>query len=71
MPDVLLNIDDFLTTLRLVPAPVQVLSHSAELNDEIARKVFWLSFAALLTPELQEGRLVDPMIISGVEAAYK
>jgi hypothetical protein len=36
----------------LVPLPVQVFGHRAELNEEIARQVFRLDFAALFLPQV-------------------
>jgi hypothetical protein len=36
MPDSPLNISNYLTAIGLIPAPVKVLSHHAELDNEIA-----------------------------------
>jgi hypothetical protein len=37
MQDPLLNIGDHLSGIRLIPAPVQVLSGKPKLNNEIVR----------------------------------
>jgi hypothetical protein len=36
MPDLALNIGEYLTRIGLIPAPVQVLGHEAKLDNEIA-----------------------------------
>jgi hypothetical protein len=47
--DLPLDIRDDLAGIGLVPAPVQLLSSHAELDDEVVRQIFGLDFAALLT----------------------
>ena len=37
--------------LRSIPAPVEVLGHSPELDDEVAGEVLRLDLAAFLPPE--------------------
>ena len=58
MLDLPLNIAKNLTSIGLIPAPVQLLSGEAKLDDEIARKVLRLDLAPLFPPESEEGSLV-------------
>ena len=51
MSDPFLNIDDHLSGIGLVPAPVQVLGRKAKLDNEIARKVLRLDLASFLPPQ--------------------
>src|SRR5215469_18787346 len=69
MPDPLLHVDKYLSGIGLIPAPVQVLSRNAKLDDEIAREVFRLHLAALLPPEPEEGGFVVSHNNAGVRAA--
>ena len=59
--------------VALVPAPVEVLGHGPELDDQVARQVLRLDLAALLAPEAQQGGLVvahdDPGVRAADEAA--
>src|SRR5216684_2920993 len=50
------------------PAPVEVLGHTAELDDQVGREVFRLDLAAFLPPEPQEGGFVVPHDDPGVGA---
>ena len=50
LPDLFLDIGNDLTGIGLVPAPVQVLSREAKVDDEIAGEVLRLDFAAFLPP---------------------
>ena len=43
-----------------------MLGHDAELNDEVAREVLRLEFAALLAPEADKGGFVVPHDDPGV-----
>ena len=58
MPDLPLDICQYLAGIGLIPAPIEVLGRDAELDDEIAREVFWLDLAPLLVPKPKEGRLI-------------
>jgi hypothetical protein len=51
MPDVALHIREHLIGVGLIPAPVQLLCGYAKLDNEIARQVLRLGFAALLAPK--------------------
>jgi hypothetical protein len=61
-----LHLGDDLPGIFLVPVPVQVLGHAAELDQEVAGQVFRLDFTALFSPKPKQGRLVlshdDPRI---------
>ena len=71
MPDLPLDIGEDLPTISLIPAPIQVLSRQAKLNDEITRKVFRLYVASLLSPEAEEGSSSSPMMIRASEPPMK
>src|SRR5437868_2771031 len=57
--------------VALVPGAVEVLGHGPELHDKVAREVLRLSLAALLAPELDQGRLVIAHDDPGVRTANK
>src|ERR1700691_2714658 len=69
MADVLLDIDNELTGIGLVPAAVKVFGDDPELDDEIAREVFRLYFAALLAPQPQQRILVVAHDDPGIRTA--
>ena len=54
MPDLPLDVRDHLARVGLIPAPIKVLRHHSELDDEIAGQVLWLDLAALFPPEPQQ-----------------
>ena len=58
MPDPPLNVRDDLPGIALVPAPIELLGHVAELDDEIAGEVLGLGFPALLPPEPKQGSFI-------------
>src|ERR1700704_2460923 len=60
MPNATLDVFNGLAGIELVPAPVQVLGHQTELDDEVPGEVLGLGLAALLPPQAQEGVLVGP-----------
>ena len=60
-----------MTGVALVPAPVEVLGHGAELDNQVAGEVFRLDFAALLAPQPDQGGLVVAHDDPGVRAADK
>src|SRR5262249_30362712 len=51
MTDLPLNVSEDLTSVGLIPAPVQVLSRDAKLDNEIVGKVLRLDLAPLLAPK--------------------
>jgi hypothetical protein len=55
----------------LVPAPVEVLGHAAELDDQVTGEVLGLHFAAFLPPEAEQGGFVVAHDDAGVRAAYE
>ena len=69
MPNLPLDIRDDLTCIGLVPAPVQLLSGQAELDDEVAREVLRLDLPAFFPPKPQQSVLVVPHDDPGIRAA--
>ena len=53
-----LHLGDDLAGIALVPVPVELLGHGAELDNKVAREVLRLDFAALLPPEPKQGGLI-------------
>ena len=51
MADLPLNVRNDLAGIGLVPAPIKVLSHYPELDDEIAGQVLWFDLATLFAPK--------------------
>jgi hypothetical protein len=66
---VLLHIRDDLPGIGLVPMAVELFRNSAQLDDEVARKVPRLGLASLLAPKAQQSRLVAAHNDPGVRAA--
>ena len=64
-----LHLGDDLAGIALVPVPVEVLGHGAELDDQVAREVLRLDLAALLPPEPEQGGFVVAHDDPGVRAA--
>ena len=62
-----------LAGIALVPVPVEVLGHGAELDDQVAGEVLRLDLAALLPPEPEQGGFIvahdDPGVRAADEAA--
>jgi hypothetical protein len=50
MPNMLLHIGNDLAGIGLVPAAVELFRNSAQLDDEVARRVYQLSLAAFFAP---------------------
>src|SRR5262245_20624234 len=46
-----LNVDNQLARIGLIPAPVKVLRHHPELDEQIAGEILWLDLAPLFAPE--------------------
>ena len=51
--------------------PVEVFGHASELDDQVARQVLGLGFAALLPPQPEQGCFVVAHDDPGVGAADK
>ena len=66
MADPLLDVGDDPPSIGLVPASVKPLSGEAELDNEIAGQVLRLNFAALFSPQPQQGGLVIAHDDSGI-----
>ena len=64
-----LHLGHDLAGVALVPVPVEVLGHGAELDDQVVGQVFGLDLAALLPPEPEQGGLVVAHDDPGVRAA--
>ena len=64
-----LHLGDDLAGIALVPVPVEVLGHGAELDDQVAGQVLRLDLAALFPPEPEQGGLVVAHDDPGVRAA--
>ena len=71
MPDLPLDVGNDLTGIGLIPAPVEILRHHAELDDKIGGQILRLGLAALFPPQPEQGILVIAHDDPGVRAAYK
>ena len=71
MPDLPLDIGNHLAGIGLIPAPIEVLGHHPELDDEVAGQVLWLDLAALFPPEPEQGAFIVAHDDPGVRAADK
>ena len=69
MPKLPLNVRDGLPRIGLVPTPVKVLRDETKLDDEVARQIFRLDFAALLAPEAKQRGLIIAHDDSRIRAA--
>src|SRR5262245_60639676 len=69
MADVLLKIGDHLTRIGLVPAPIEVLGHDPELDDQIAGQILRLDLAALFPPKPEQRLLIVAHDNAGIRAA--
>ena len=62
-----------LAGIPLVPVPVEVLGHGAELDDQVVCEVLGLNLAALFPPKAKQGGFVivhdDPGVRAANEAA--
>jgi len=58
MAHLLLHVSKHLPGIGLIPAPIQLLSGQAKLDDEVAGEVLWLDLAALFSPEPEEGTFI-------------
>jgi hypothetical protein len=64
-----LDRDNGMPGVALVPDPVEVLGHHAELDDEVRREVLRSNLAQLLLPKPDQGLLVLPHDDPGIGAA--
>src|SRR6516165_4748619 len=71
MAHLLLHGSKHLPGIGLIPAPIQLLSGQAELDDEVAGEVLWLDLAALLPPEPEEGSFIAAYDDPSVRTANK
>ena len=71
MENAVLNTNDAMAGVALVPAPVQILCDHPKLDDELAGQVGTDSLAPLFFPELQQGFLVFAHDDAGIGAADK
>jgi hypothetical protein len=58
MLDPPLHVFDRMARVALIPAPVQLLGHVAELDDQLIGQILRLDFAALLPPQPHQCNLV-------------
>ena len=54
MADLPLDVRNHLARIGLIPAPIKVLRHHPELDDEIAGQILRFDLAALFPPEPQQ-----------------
>ncbi len=71
MKDLPLHLSDDMAGVLLVPVPVQMLGHRAELDQEVAGQVLGFDLAPLLPPEAEQRRLVIAHDDPGIRAADK
>jgi hypothetical protein len=64
-----LNVRDGLPGIALVPLPIEVLGHEAELDDKVGRQVLRPDLAALLLPQADQGLFVLSHDDAGVGTA--
>ncbi len=69
MLDPSLDVYDDLPGIGLVPAPIEVLGHQTQLDDEVTGQVRWLDFSALFLPQPHEGGFVRPHDNPGIGTA--
>jgi hypothetical protein len=66
-----LNVPDRVSGISLVPKLVKVLGRHPELNDEVARQVAGLGFAALLSPKAEQRIFIIAHYDPGIRTADK
>ena len=69
MKHLALHLGDDLAGIALVPVPVEVLGHGAELDDQVVRQVLRLDLAALFPPQPEQGGFIVAHDDPGVRAA--
>jgi hypothetical protein len=68
VPKLPLDVCDQVTAIRLIPTPIEILCHEAELDDEVAREILRLYLPPFFLPKAQESALVVTHDDSGVRA---
>ena len=68
MADLPLDVRNHLARIGLVPAPIKLLRHHPELDDEIAGQVLRFDLAALFAPEPQQRLLIITHNDPGIRA---
>ena len=58
MSDQPLDVRDDVASIRLIPAPIELLGNDPELNDKVTGQVLGLDLAAFFAPEADEGLFV-------------
>jgi hypothetical protein len=71
MSDPVLDVDDHLPRIELVPAPVQILSGGPKLDNEVPREILRFDLTSLLPPQPRQGDLILAHNDPGVGAANK
>ena len=66
-----LKIFDGIAGVSLVPAPIELFGHGAELNNQNVGKILRLGLATLLAPKLQQFVLSSPIMIRASEPPTK
>jgi hypothetical protein len=66
MPHPLLHILDDAPRIPFEPLAIEVFRHDPKLNDKVAREVLGFGFAALLSPETEQSRLISAHDDTGV-----
>jgi hypothetical protein len=66
-----LNVGNHLAGVGLIPAPIKVFSHRAQLDDKIAGQIIRFGLAALFAPKLEQRLLAIAHNDAGVRAADK
>jgi hypothetical protein len=64
-----LDVFEGMTGITLIPVPVEVFGRDPELDDEIAREVLGLGFAALFSPEAEQRIFIITHYDAGVRTA--
>ena len=71
MADLPLDVRNHLDRIGLKPAPIKLLGHHPELDDEIAGQVLRLDLAALFPPEPKQRLFIVAHDDPGIRAADK
>ena len=66
-----LHLGHDLAGVALVPVPVEVFGHGAELDDQVVGEIFGLDLASLFAPKPNQAASSSPMMIAGIGAADK
>jgi hypothetical protein len=64
-----LGVNDYLASIGLIPAPIQVFGCQPKLDNEVALQVLRLDLASFFAPEPQERSLIVAHDYPGVRAA--